>query len=399
MLLAAALAVSVATPWTAPAGAAAASGEARQREIARAIDAAREELDEVAAEEADLLGELRATQARRAEEDARLATIEGQMAAAQADLHAAQRQLDGAIADELEARQRAERALVELESARGTFSDQAVSAYMHDSRFEPPRILATPEHVRELSSARALVDALNEKQADLIADLEELEDEATDLRRDAERARAAASSIRDEVGARTEALEAARAAQVQSRATVAAELANEERLLTAVRGQRQAYERRIRDLQAESDSIAALLRRRGTGGVAISGNGSMSSPLKRPIVTSSFGYRIHPIYGDKRLHAGIDMRGANGTPIYAVAPGEVVFAGTRGGYGSTVIIDHGGGVATLYAHQSSIAVSEGDVVGRGTVIGAVGSTGFSTGQHLHFEVRVKGVPVDPLRYL
>jgi len=396
--LTATLAVLVAAPSVAPAGATT-SQEARQREVSRALDRAREELHEVAAEEADLLGELKATQARRAAEDQRLAEIDQQMATARAELDAAQRELDAAIADELEARARVERAQEDLESAREAFSDQAVSAYMHDARFEPPRLLATPEHVSEMSSARVLVRALNEKQADLIGELEALEDEAADAQRDAERARSAAAGIRDEVGARAAALEAARAAQAQSQAAVAAEVANEERLLSAVRNERQAYERRIRELQAESDSIAALLRRRSSGGVAIRGNGSMTSPLRRPVVTSSFGYRIHPIYGDRRLHAGIDMRGTTGTPIYAAAPGEVVFAGTRGGYGNAVIVDHGGGVATLYAHQSSLAVSEGDQVARGTVIGAVGSTGFSTGPHLHFEVRVRGVPVDPLGYL
>jgi murein DD-endopeptidase MepM/ murein hydrolase activator NlpD len=83
----------------------------------------------------------------------------------------------------------------------------------------------------------------------------------------------------------------------------------------------------------------------------------------------------------------------------AARSGEVVFAGWRGGYGNCTIIDHGGGLATLYAHQSEIGVSEGDEVGRGEVIGAAGSTGYATGPHLHFEVRLNGTPVDPLPYL
>ena len=399
MLLAAALATPVVAPWAALPAGALTGDEARQREIARTIDAVREELDEVAAEEADLLGELRATQARRAQEDRRIADLDVQIAGAQAELDAAQVQLDAAIADELEARQRAVQATDELERAQADFSDQVVSAFMHDTRFEPPRILSTPDTVAELSSARALVDALNEKQSDLIAELEDLEDEAAELRRDAERARGRAASVRDDVGVRAAALDAAREAQAQSRAKVVAEAANEERLLAQARNERQSYERRIKQLQAESDSIADLLRRRGSGGVAISGNGSLSSPVARPVITSAFGYRTHPIYGDRRLHAGIDLRGTTGTPIYAAAPGEVVFAGVRGGYGNCVIIDHGGGVATLYAHQSKLAVQVGDEVARGQVIGAVGSTGFSTGPHLHFEVRVRGVPADPLGYL
>ena len=399
VLLAVALTAPVAVSWAAPPAAAVSSEEARQREIARTIDAAREELDELVAEEAGLLAELRETQARRAKEDERIAQLDAEIAAAQGAVDAAQRQLDAAISDELEARQRAEDAIDELERAQDAFSEQVVSAYIHDSRFEPPRLLATPEHVAEMSSARVMVEALNDKQATLIGELEELEEVAADMERAAEQARSDAATLRDGLGARVADLEAARQAQAESRAKLAAEAENEERLLAQARGERESYERRIRELQAESDSIGDLLRRRSSGGAAISGNGSLSSPLARPVITSTFGYRIHPIYGDRRLHAGIDMRGANGTPIYASAPGEVVFAGIRGGYGNTVIIDHGGGIATLYAHQSKLAVAEGDEVARGQVIGAVGSTGFSTGPHLHFEVRARGVPVDPLGYL
>jgi len=99
------------------------------------------------------------------------------------------------------------------------------------------------------------------------------------------------------------------------------------------------------------------------------------------------------------MHNGVDFRGSTGTPIQAAGPGTVVYAGPRGGYGNTVVIDHGGSLATLYAHQSAIYVSVGTTVAAGQVIGAVGSTGFSTGPHLHFEVRLGGTPVNPLGYL
>lgn len=116
-------------------------------------------------------------------------------------------------------------------------------------------------------------------------------------------------------------------------------------------------------------------------------------------LTSRFGNRVHPIYGDVRLHAGIDIGAANGTPIVAAESGVVLVAGSSGGYGNLVVIAHGAGLATAYAHQSSMAVSEGQVVRRGQVIGYVGSTGASTGNHLHFEVRRNGDPVDPLGYV
>jgi len=99
------------------------------------------------------------------------------------------------------------------------------------------------------------------------------------------------------------------------------------------------------------------------------------------------------------MHEGIDIGAPMGAPIVASAAGTVIVAAYDGGYGNLVVIDHGGGIATAYAHQSSIAVSVGQQVSQGETIGYVGSTGHSTGPHLHFEVRVNGTPVDPLGYL
>jgi murein DD-endopeptidase MepM/ murein hydrolase activator NlpD len=99
------------------------------------------------------------------------------------------------------------------------------------------------------------------------------------------------------------------------------------------------------------------------------------------------------------MHEGIDLGAPYGTPIAAAAAGVVIYAGWLGGYGNLTVIDHGGGLATAYGHQSSIVVGVGQSVARGEIIGYVGSTGHSTGPHLHFEVRVNGQPVDPLGYL
>ena len=133
-----------------------------------------------------------------------------------------------------------------------------------------------------------------------------------------------------------------------------------------------------------------------------SDEGTSPSVLRWPlnsVVTSPFGYRVHPILGTRRLHTGIDLRGSNGTPIGAAGDGTVILARAWGGYGNTVVIDHGGGLTTLYAHQSRVEVSSGAKVSAGQIIGHVGSSGLSTGAHLHFETRVNGAPVDPVQYL
>ena len=116
-------------------------------------------------------------------------------------------------------------------------------------------------------------------------------------------------------------------------------------------------------------------------------------------VTSSFGSRVHPITGKVRNHTGIDIANAKGTSIWAAQSGTVIFSGRMGGYGEAVIVDHGSGASTLYAHMLSRSVSEGQAVNQGAEVGKMGSTGFSTGFHVHFELRLDGTAANPATYL
>ena len=122
-------------------------------------------------------------------------------------------------------------------------------------------------------------------------------------------------------------------------------------------------------------------------------------PVRTNAVSSSFGTRWHPLLGGYRFHAGLDLAAAMGSPIFATSSGTVAAAGWCGGYGNCVTIDHGGGCFTLYGHLSRIDVASGQRVGSGQPLGLVGSTGNSTGPHLHYEVRMNGRPVDPIPYL
>lgn len=127
--------------------------------------------------------------------------------------------------------------------------------------------------------------------------------------------------------------------------------------------------------------------------------GKMTWPLPgNTRLSSPFGYRIHPVYKTKKLHTGVDIPAAYGTKVLAAQSGTVIYSDWFGGYGKAVMIDHGGGYVTLYAHNSKLLVKFGDRVERGQPITKVGSTGVSTGNHLHFEVRENGKYVDPIKW-
>jgi len=172
--------------------------------------------------------------------------------------------------------------------------------------------------------------------------------------------------------------------------------AKQVKILRSVQSERLMYERYIREWEEESEAIERMLRalqmRRPV--VTKPWMGSFIRPVSGEI-TSGFGYRMHPIFKVVRFHTGIDIACSYGTPIRAAGSGTVVFSGWRRAYGLTVIIDHGNGIATLYAHCSRVYVSEGEKVEAGQVIAEVGSTGLSTGPHLHFEVRRYGTPINP----
>jgi Membrane proteins related to metalloendopeptidases len=152
-------------------------------------------------------------------------------------------------------------------------------------------------------------------------------------------------------------------------------------------------------LEAESNALREKIRQiqasRKGGTVGTVSNWPVPGYYE---ISSSFGWRTHPITGRRSLHTGIDVPAPSGRALHAVGAGDVIFAGWYGAYGNAVVIDHGRGISTLYGHQSQIAVREGQQVTQGQIIGYVGSTGFSTGSHLHFEVRINGNPTDPLQY-
>ena len=185
----------------------------------------------------------------------------------------------------------------------------------------------------------------------------------------------------------------------QTRDNIAAKKSEQDALLASAEGDmysaEQAYQRELIDSQRVEQKIQSI---QSGGTVKPESTGSMMWPASGPI-TSPFGWRIHPIYGTSRYHSGIDIGADYGDAVAAADGGVIIYADWMGGYGKTVMIQHAGGLTTLYGHCSALLVSEGQRVSKGQTIARVGSTGDSTGPHLHFEVRLNGSPVSPLNYL
>lgn len=177
-----------------------------------------------------------------------------------------------------------------------------------------------------------------------------------------------------------------------------------EKLIEKLKTDRATWERAERDLARQSNELAALINK-STGGSGSSVSLAVGG-FVRPVyggITSYYGMRMHPIFKQQKFHSGIDIGAPMGAAVRAANSGRVIFAGWYGGYGKVVIIDHGRvnghATTTLYAHLSNIGVSQGQSINKSQVIGNVGSTGYSTGPHLHFEVRVNGSTVNPLNYV
>lgn len=181
---------------------------------------------------------------------------------------------------------------------------------------------------------------------------------------------------------------------------IAALADSQQQMVDSIEHRKDLIESALNELEAKSREIELQIRRylstpRGRARYARAFSGGLSMPCSGPI-TSSFGYRVHPITRVYKLHTGVDIGVPCGTSICSAADGEVIMSGWMGAYGYAVVIDHGGGISTLYGHNSRLLVRRGQQVSRGQVIAKSGSTGYSTGPHLHFEKRVNGTPVNPL---
>jgi murein DD-endopeptidase MepM/ murein hydrolase activator NlpD len=369
------------------------------------LDNVRSELEEVKANIEKATNAKKAAQGDIAALDQNIAGAEEELGAADAahdaaaeKLVALQGQLDQ-LASDLTAKQEE---LVQTESDVATqeeiFGERLVNAYKSDGGIVYLQALLESDSLADVVGRARLIGDIVEQDNNMLAEIKALKALMEEQKLALETQRTSVAILEHDQADATAELQVA----VEQRQAAVDELesarAAKKKVLKAAEKDEAAWKAQEDDLLAESKRIAELLKAASAAKTVKKGSGVLAWPVIGA-VTSGYGYRIHPIFNVRRLHTGIDIDADMGDAIKAAAGGTVVSADWRGGYGKCVVISHGGGLATLYGHMSVIGVSAGDTVKRGEVIGKVGSTGYSTGPHLHFEVRVNGDPVDPLGYL
>jgi murein DD-endopeptidase MepM/ murein hydrolase activator NlpD len=372
----------------------------RKAEIKEQISTLREQVEEASAEESDLLGQLDDVQATRSKLDREVGTLDSKIDLVQHAVDEAAHAFDDLSAQLVTAQLKLTIATDEQTAAKNELRDRAVEAYIHRPELGAAGLIMHAGTLRALAASKGYYRAVINQQKIALDRYTKLKEETAALRQSVEDKRDEARRQQDAIVSQRQQLEGVRAERETVRQQVLTEEQQQEQLLSQIQAKKAEFQTQIAALQAESSAITLLLQGLQTGQVAIpAGSGRLALPIPGARITSTFGPRMHPIFHEVRMHTGVDFGAAAGTPIRAAADGVVLYAGPRGGYGNATIIDHGASLATLTAHQSAIYVTVGQRVKRGQVIGAVGCTGFCTGPHLHFEVRVNGTPVDPMPYI
>jgi len=334
---------------------------------------------------ADVAEELELVEAADDEVSDALQSLDEAVAMQEFQILAARQAIEAAEAEATLRWVQAEEIRDEVTHLRRRIQELAVDVYI--GRIRPGSLLESDDLTAGVRRA-AILDAVTGDRGDLVDRMRALESDLEDV------ALSADDAIRD-AEARQRELESA--INVLDRRIAAKQDVQDE-----LRDRIADYEEQIRKFEREEYLMAILienliaeeLRKSAPDLTKESGQGFIMPMEGR--IGSGFGMRIHPIFGTNRMHNGVDIACVRGQPIWAAKAGKVIFAGWKNGYGNVVLIEHEGPVITLYAHQEKIHVSAGYAIGKGDVIGTCGSTGWSTGPHLHFEVRAGGEPKDPM---
>ena len=405
--------------------------EDRQQEIEekkQEIEEQRQEQEALRREALFAIKELDVANAQIEEVDAQLNQVLSWIAAAKTRLGAVELSRSAAQKRVVDAQERAVELDQEIAAIREQLQDQVVQFYL-DLVYRPNFLLEDGDpnrnarrqfYVEELGGdVQVLIDRLRrayDDQQATVQQAEQAQSEITQAQSEIEEAlvelaelQQAQEKLQEEWQARKAELEQQIETEAQASRDVEDEILSNTQAIAQLQAEIEREQDRLRREELERQRQAKLEEERRQREARLAelrekeSQGQFDNPaFFQPVpgeIGSGFGNRVHPIFGTVRFHAGVDYAADMGDPIQAAASGTVIQVKYREGYGNTVMIDHGRGWSTLYAHLSSFAVSVGAQVALGQTIGAIGSTGWSTGPHLHFEIRFEGVPQNPTKYL
>lgn len=366
----------------------------QKRKVDSELAQTRKRLDAARGRESVLTSQVETYSAKLREVESQLTPLETKLKGLEAEVAQLEAKLAILNASLERERRKLQNAEIRLGQTRRALGDRLRQIY---NMGEPDPIMAmlqagsisaaveTTDVMRRITDRDGeLVTGARRVAEEVRASRDKIRDDRDEVQRSEERAQAAAQEVRTT----TDALQ-------QRRDQLAKVRGERKNLLARVSGDREQIEAEARELERESASLAAKIVAAQNPGIPVDSTVSSAGMIwpTHGTLTSGFGYR----WG--RMHEGIDIAVPSGTPVVAAASGTVIQAGWGGGYGNLVVIDHGGGIATAYAHNTSLAVSVGQHVTQGSVVAYSGSTGHSTGPHVHFEVRVGGAARDPMGYL
>jgi murein DD-endopeptidase MepM/ murein hydrolase activator NlpD len=362
------------------------------------IATTRAKIREARKREKRIMAQIAESDQRRLSLERSLNAVTDQLVLASRRLDALQLQADAAALELDQKNAQMQRALAALDQFKNQMESRAKNIYIRGPDAYQA-VLFGANDFHQYVAGMAYAESVLNTDVNVVDDLRDLRDAIEQERLQVEQRRAALERQTDAIAAQQAELGAIRVRQSNARVAVLNEMSYKQRVLRRVHAERRAYGEALQSMLEQSHNIEAMLQRAQRGQHVIQGRGGY---LKWPVsgrITSPYGWRIHPIYHYRSFHTGIDIGSPYGTTVKAARRGEVLYVGTREAYGLIVIIDHGNSLATVYAHLSKAYVRPGQFVATLGSVGAVGCSGWCTGPHLHFEVRVNGQPTNPMKWL
>ncbi|MDK2902228.1 MAG: hypothetical protein PWQ93_147 [Clostridiales bacterium] len=368
--------------------------------MAAGLDDKKEELEDVEQDMLSTQDALEAVELKQQDVSIQLEKLDKQLEQKQAELDKANADLNETEKQLEETEKALEQAIKEAEHQQQLLDSRVRAMYMNDQSSILEMILSA-QSVSDLIMRVEMAVKITQSDNDLLTQMRKLQDDIAQKKQAIEEQKLHIEQQKQLIVEEKKDIEGKRAEKNKLLADLEQQKESYEKALNEMEAQSKELEAVIRKLQAEEEAKRKALDQKSTPsrGGSIVATGRFTWPVPGySRISSPFGYRVHPVLGVGKLHTGTDIAAPSGVNVVAADGGVVIQSGWLGAYGKAVIIDHGNGISTLYGHNSSLLVSVGQEVSQGQVIARVGATGLATGPHCHFEVRINGVPTDPMQY-